>query len=98
MWALWETALFAVFHGVHIVFDRAKNFNNIESRHRVPERPVERPNVQNQRDLRVDRGRDRRSSGILSGFCSRAGRAICGITRIARSSRSIAFDARTRPG
>ncbi len=57
MWALWETALFAVFHGVHIVFYHAKNFNNVEPR----TTDQESRDLQNQGDLEVDAGRDRRS-------------------------------------
>src|SRR2546428_4902674 len=78
---LWETALFAVFHSVHIVFYGAKNFNNVEPR----TTGRESPDLQRDGDLEVDAGRDRRSWGILSGFFRRVEPGDLGITHIARS-------------
>ena len=75
MWALWKTALFAVFQvscgrvlcvhrddSVHIVFDRTKSFNNVET-----QMASRSPTMENQGDLEVDRRHGRRSWGILSG-------------------------------
>jgi hypothetical protein len=70
MWTLWKTAFVAVFQvpcgrvrcvhrddSVHIVFDRAELFNNVEPRRTA----LRSPDVQNEGDLEVDRGHDRRS-------------------------------------
>ncbi len=82
MWTLWKTAVFAVFQvpcgrvlcvhrdgSVHIVFGRSNIFNNVETR----KTPLRIREPRNQGDLEVDRGHDRRSWGILSGFFRRIG-------------------------